>query len=47
MKRKTINKVISKKINEWIESIDIEYIREKIRKDTIVTGGCITSLLLN
>lgn len=47
MKRKTINSVITKKINNWLESIEDKDIVNKIKKDIIVTGGCITSLLLN
>ena len=47
MKKKTINAIITKKVNQWLDSIDdkelIEYISDKI----IVTGGCITSMLLN
>ena len=47
LKRKTINAVITKKINEWLESIDDPTVKQKIKKDIIVTGGCITSMLLN
>lgn len=47
MKRKTINAVISKKMNDWINSIDDEELRNKLKKDVIVTGGAITSMLLN
>lgn len=47
MKAKTINAVITKKINEWLNSIDDTELVKKIKKDIIVTGGCITSMLLN
>ena len=47
MKKKTINTVIVKKINNWIESIDDRSLRIRIKNDIIVTGGCITSMLLN
>lgn len=47
MKRKTINAVITKKINEWLESIDDLTVKKRIKNDIIVTGGCITSMLLN
>ncbi len=47
MKRKTINAIITKKINNWLESIDDIILKNKIKKDIIVTGGCITSMLLN
>lgn len=47
MQEKTINKVIRQKIDEWINSITEEKLRIELKKDVIVTGGCITSLLRN
>jgi hypothetical protein len=47
MKKKTINAIISKKIKDWLESIEDESVKNQIKNDIIVTGGCITSLLLN
>lgn len=47
MKTKTINAVISKKISDWLNSIDDKALVDKIKEDIIVTGGCITSMLLN
>jgi len=47
MKAKTIDAVITKKINDWLESIDDTILVQKIKNDIIVTGGCITSMLLN
>jgi len=47
MKTKTINAVISKKINDWINSIEDTNLVSEIKSDIIVTGGCITSMLLN
>jgi len=47
MKTKTINAIISKKINNWLDSIDDKDLVSKIKNDIIVTGGCITSMLLN
>lgn len=47
MKTKTINAVVTKKINEWLNSLDNPVLAKKIKKDIIVTGGCITSMLLN
>lgn len=47
MKTKTIEKVISSKINEWLLTIDDAELRERIAKDVIVTGGCITSMFLD
>jgi hypothetical protein len=47
MKAKTINAVISKKMNEWLKSIEDESLVKLLKRDVIVTGGCITSMLLN
>ena len=47
MKIKTINAVISGKINEWLNSIEDPELVKKIKDNIIVTGGCITSMLLN
>jgi hypothetical protein len=47
MKTKTINAVISRKMNDWLDSIEDKEIIKKIKSDIIVTGGCITSMLLN
>lgn len=47
MKKKTINSVITKKVNEWLESIEDEQLVKKIKNNIIITGGCITSMLLN
>jgi len=46
MKTKTIKKVLSKKIDAWIDSITDEKVRNACRKDFIVTGGSIASMLL-
>lgn len=46
MKVKTINAVIAKKMNEWWGSIEDEDLRDAVKRDTIVTGGCIASMLL-
>lgn len=46
MKVKTIKKVLSKKIEEWADSVDDEDIKKLILENTIVTGGCIASMLL-
>lgn len=47
MKAKTINAVITKKINDWLNSLDDPVLVKHIKNDIIVTGGCITSMLLN
>lgn len=46
MKAKTIKAVIAKKIADWTESIEDEAVRAIAKKNTIVTGGCIASMLL-
>lgn len=47
MKSKTIEKVIYKKFNEFLESIKDENVKKLIAKNSIITGGCIASMLLN
>lgn len=46
MKIKTITKTIDKKMSEWLETIKDESLRKEVKKDLIVTGGCIASMLL-
>lgn len=46
MKKKTINAVISKKFDEWVASIEDESVKQLVKSNTIVTGGCIASMLL-
>ncbi len=46
MKAKTIKLVLRRKIDEWLATIDDEDLRKAAKRDTIVTGGCITSMLL-
>ena len=45
-KAKTIKAVIAKKIGQWVDSIEDEGLRKKVANNTIVTGGCIVSMLL-
>lgn len=47
MKAKTIKSVLKKKFDEWCSSIEAENIRELVKKNTVITGGCIASMLLN
>ena len=46
MKAKTIKAVIAKKMKQWWDSIEDESVRKLAEKNTIVTGGCIASMLL-
>lgn len=47
MNRKTINKIIIKKHNKFLESIKDENVKKLISENSIITGGAITSMLLN
>jgi hypothetical protein len=44
MKAKTIRLEISKKVNDWISTIDDIKLASDLTKDVVVTGGCITSM---
>jgi hypothetical protein len=46
MKKKTINSVICKKFDEFLASIRDSSVKELVGKNTIITGGCIASMLL-
>lgn len=46
MKTKTIKAVLKNKIDEWLTSIEDEGVRKLAKANTIVTGGCIASMLL-
>ena len=46
MQRKTIKRTLIQKLEEWVGSIDDSYLVSLIKKDTIVTGGSIASMLL-
>ena len=46
MKKKTINAVICKKFDDYLGSIKDENVRGLVEKNTVITGGCIASMLL-
>lgn len=46
MKAKTIKAILSKKFNSFAASIDDEKVRNLVKRNTIITGGCIASMLL-
>jgi len=46
MKAKTISKILRKRVDAWLESIEDIGVRDLAAKGTIVTGGCIASMLL-
>lgn len=46
MKGKTIKAILSKKFTQFAASIEDEAVRKLVERNTIVTGGCIASMLL-
>lgn len=46
MKAKTIKAVLSKKFKSFAASIEDERVRKLVERNTIITGGCIASMLL-
>jgi hypothetical protein len=46
MKAKTIRRVLDAKIKDWVASIDDPAVAEIVRKNAIITGGAIASMLL-
>jgi hypothetical protein len=47
MKESIIKLVLKKQIDKWLESITDNFLRGEIKKNVILTGGAIPSLLLN
>ncbi len=47
MKAKTIKAILSKKHSYFVESIKDEKVRELVKKNSIITGGSIVSMLQN
>src|SRR5438128_8921909 len=47
MKRRTINAINSKKFDDWLATITDEQTKQLVRDNTMATGGCIVSMLLN
>ncbi|WP_395000387.1 hypothetical protein [Acinetobacter sp.] len=46
MKAKTIKAILSKKFNQWVESIESSEVKKLVKDNTIITGGSIASMLL-
>lgn len=46
MKAKTIKAILRKKLDAWFETIEDAEVRVLAKKNSIVTGGCIASMLL-
>ncbi len=47
MQIKTVKRTIIQKLNDWIRTITDEQLRMKLEKNVLVSGGSITSMLLN
>lgn len=47
MKTKTIEKVLEKKLTAWVNTIEDNNVRALVKRNAIVTGGSIASMLLN
>ena len=45
MKTRTVKAIIAGKIQDWLKSIEDEDLRKLAEQNTVVTGGCIVSLL--
>jgi len=44
---KTMNKIIGRKLNEWLESITDKGLRNIIKENIVITGGCFPSMIQN
>lgn len=47
VKTKTIRDILNKKHKQFVSSIEDAYVRNLVDKNSIITGGCIVSMLLN
>lgn len=47
MKTKTIKIILAIKMNEWLDTINDDRLRKKVKDNLLVSGGSITSMLLN
>ena len=47
MNTQKVSRVIERKFMSWVESIEDIELQHKVRENTLITGGCIVSLLLN
>jgi hypothetical protein len=46
MNKKIINQVLNRKFKNWKDSIKDENVKKLVEQNTIITGGCIASMLL-
>jgi len=47
MQTKTIKAIITKKLEEWLETITDEQLRKEVKKNILLSGGSITAMFLN
>ncbi len=47
MNRRLIKKVLQQKHEDFVLSIKDERVQKLVKENSIITGGCITSMLLN
>lgn len=47
MLKKSMNQLLSKKVNQWLETITDEELRKEILKGLVITGGCFPSMIMN
>lgn len=47
MQEKTIKSILTKKFNDWVSSITDMEVQKAVKDNSIISGGAITSLLLN
>lgn len=47
MQVKTIKKIITVKLEDWLQTIADDKLRKKVKENILVSGGCITSLFQN
>lgn len=47
MKRKTAQQIINRKFDAFLKSIDDDGLKVRIAENSIITGGCVASMLLN
>ena len=47
MNKKIIEDMLTKKFNHWVNSITDENVKKLVKDNTIITGGCIVSMLEN
>lgn len=46
MKKKTISKILEGKFKDFLKSIDNENVKKAVEENSIITGGCIASMLM-